>query len=880
MTTRKTAKKSISLLAVLACFLVALSFSTAVVKVGAVEPMVLTYYYSENEQMVKESGIDPHNHFEGLYKASSGNEDFAHQKMKFIVEMAAERLAVLACSDAFIDQMIFGYEQKKAIKQCRDEILDLLTITDEFAILNETEFEGYVAHFTERYEELALRLAELCIEEVRTIFEEIDSVLEKIYKKHEALTAESRQGGVLQTESYSIYISSQLNAIDGVRAKYVSKDGEDEYVAGPKLGEFIVKVQEEYETSKHQEFLKELEAIEDQAITELESIPKNDMEIAWAAFNDLLNTPETQATYDKLLNSTVKKAQTAVSVYDKSSQAVKDYYKAEYKVLSAFLETPEDVIAAEMTSSYTVSAISISAVYEDDMKPARVLPKNLTLKVYPSYNGSAARNASKLIKESDEELAVSYIMFVRFYTDYGKPYELPTVEKSTGKKVTYKIEIDLNKYYDVYLKGESYYSNENKNILDAHERITDEKYEAKTSLCYGYSNGEINALDYELKEGGKIVFYTNTLNNFCFAGIDTSTLFSNPLFYVAVVVGLILLIIIIKAIVKHARYTIKFYSNGGSKVKRVKAAKNEYFVMPASPVKQNFVFAGWYTDKELTKKFIGIRMMRRRKIKLYAKWAAPATQERLQQFYDILRKTMASYQKVSFKPTLGLVEKEHLASIFREDINLTLYLAIDPEKAKAAGFTVTAHKDKKFVNLPSKLVVSTETSFAEALKLIKDLFTSKGLQVREGAEADEIADGSNNENGFAYFITNERVASTPADFFELLRLALKGYVLEKDPGVFKEGDKFTFARIYATATETKLYLPTPHGKKPARVRNPRFSDTPNEITIRSASDILEAYDAIEQVMLSYSFTKYPENSNDIQDVDVPDGNGFAYTIKF
>ena len=97
---------------------------------------------------------------------------------------------------------------------------------------------------------------------------------------------------------------------------------------------------------------------------------------------------------------------------------------------------------------------------------------------------------------------------------------------------------------------------------------------------------------------------------------------------------------------------------------------------------------------------------------------------------------------------------------------------------------------------------------------------------------------------------------------------------------FKEGDKFTFARIYATATETKLYLPTPHGKKPARVRNPRFSDTPNEITIRSASDILEAYDAIEQVMLSYSFTKYPENSNDLQDVDVPDGNGFAYTIKF
>ena len=68
---------------------------------------------------------------------------------------------------------------------------------------------------------------------------------------------------------------------------------------------------------------------------------------------------------------------------------------------------------------------------------------------------------------------------------------------------------------------------------------------------------------------------------------------------------------------------------------------------------------------------------------------------------------------------LGLVEKEHLASIYCRETNVELYLAINPAKAKEMGFNVVAHEEKKFALLPSKVIVSTEEAFENALKLVK-----------------------------------------------------------------------------------------------------------------------------------------------------------------
>ncbi|MBR7132708.1 MAG: InlB B-repeat-containing protein [Clostridia bacterium] len=76
----------------------------------------------------------------------------------------------------------------------------------------------------------------------------------------------------------------------------------------------------------------------------------------------------------------------------------------------------------------------------------------------------------------------------------------------------------------------------------------------------------------------------------------------------------------IKEIGTAPTYTIKFETNGGNAVASISGLLNKEIVLPQTPVKENYVFAGWYTDKALTNKFSdGIFT---RNLTLYAKWIA------------------------------------------------------------------------------------------------------------------------------------------------------------------------------------------------------------------------------------------------------------------
>ena len=51
------------------------------------------------------------------------------------------------------------------------------------------------------------------------------------------------------------------------------------------------------------------------------------------------------------------------------------------------------------------------------------------------------------------------------------------------------------------------------------------------------------------------------------------------------------------------RYTVSFNTNGGNKITSQTVAKDNSVKEPTAPIKENFEFAGWYTDKELTTKY-------------------------------------------------------------------------------------------------------------------------------------------------------------------------------------------------------------------------------------------------------------------------------------
>ena len=67
------------------------------------------------------------------------------------------------------------------------------------------------------------------------------------------------------------------------------------------------------------------------------------------------------------------------------------------------------------------------------------------------------------------------------------------------------------------------------------------------------------------------------------------------------------------------RYTVSFNTNGGNKITSQTVAKNNSVKEPTAPIKENFEFAGWYTDKELTTKYDFTEKVTK-SFTIYAKW--------------------------------------------------------------------------------------------------------------------------------------------------------------------------------------------------------------------------------------------------------------------
>jgi uncharacterized repeat protein (TIGR02543 family) len=66
-------------------------------------------------------------------------------------------------------------------------------------------------------------------------------------------------------------------------------------------------------------------------------------------------------------------------------------------------------------------------------------------------------------------------------------------------------------------------------------------------------------------------------------------------------------------------YTIKFDTDGGSKVSNKSIRRNNTLAEPTAPTKDGFTFEGWYTDKELTKSYDFASKVTK-SFTLYAKW--------------------------------------------------------------------------------------------------------------------------------------------------------------------------------------------------------------------------------------------------------------------
>lgn len=72
-------------------------------------------------------------------------------------------------------------------------------------------------------------------------------------------------------------------------------------------------------------------------------------------------------------------------------------------------------------------------------------------------------------------------------------------------------------------------------------------------------------------------------------------------------------------VISHSGFTVKFDTDGGSHIEPVKAMHSET-VAVENPVKEGFVFTGWYTDRGCTQKWNPDSDTVTNSMTLYAGW--------------------------------------------------------------------------------------------------------------------------------------------------------------------------------------------------------------------------------------------------------------------
>ena len=108
------------------------------------------------------------------------------------------------------------------------------------------------------------------------------------------------------------------------------------------------------------------------------------------------------------------------------------------------------------------------------------------------------------------------------------------------------------------------------------------------------------------------------------------------------------------------RYTVSFNTNGGNKITSQTVAKDNSAKEPTAPIKENFEFAGWYTDKELTTKYDFTEKVTK-SFTLYAKWTEQKQENSGSE--DVVNNNSGNENKESSN-TIVLTIDEHDALVY------------------------------------------------------------------------------------------------------------------------------------------------------------------------------------------------------------------------
>ena len=545
-----------------------------------------------------------------------------------------------------------------------------------------------------------------------------------------------------------------------------------------------------------------IKTLKNDKIAEMDAVRVNDVERAYDKLCDYYDTLRAKgaAAAQSEKQEVTRAINALTNFWRNASPEINKKYATEKKAFDDFFDE-NDIDDSEYIDRNTIETedgvIVIEAFVEKngDLEEAPVFPAAGKLKAYDVAPTSAKRhNAEVDIMKENSKISVAYFIDIEVYCNSGlwKP-----MTELDGKQIIYKVSIDLARYYENYIKGHDTFIGGLLKKTGIKKLKSDDKTESiiksadeieKGSLGYCYYRADGDTLAKAVKttlDDGVLTVETNSFNSIAITENEKQFILYNPWVYIIAFCAIVVLIILIRLIVKFSRYKIKFYSNGGTKVRSITARKGQSFVMPKEPTKVGFIFAGWFEDKALKNRFIATTMSKRRRMKAYAKWVdaspapfkeevieqpapapveepapapapvaapvapeAPASEnnaEKLLEFYKEIRKTALGY--ALNEPNDKAEDGKMVVRAYLKEENVEVYLALEGEEGleKAEGAIAE--------DTPALIKVSDEETLGKAKEFIDKAMTALGLE-KTGEEVGELKEGLS--KGFGYRIKAEK----------------------------------------------------------------------------------------------------------------------------
>lgn len=233
--------------------------------------------------------------------------------------------------------------------------------------------------------------------------------------------------------------------------------------------------------------------------------------------------------------------------------------------------------------------------------------------------------------------------------------------------------------------------------------------------------------------------------------------------------------------------------------------------------------------------------------------------------FDELKAELLSYKDAD-DLDFGLNENETAVSI--RTVGDTVEVEADAEADELGKKGITVQAGTK---LPVKMIVAKDEDIALAKDLIEETLYGKGYMKAEKAAIAECTDAER-KSGYEFTIAKGKVASSPEEFFKLIRVYAKSFVAADDGAIAEKN----LMKAFLASGKIYIYLNGAADGLNAADDVMKAEGFDSFMVVKTADDCKKAMAAISHMMRANNLIRFPSATNVKEDSS---DKGFTYTLK-